>query len=59
MEKKQIKEPGYLDIKATDIIDSLRTNVSDLEYKNMLLNIQLKQAVNKINGLQKKLKESD
>lgn len=54
MEKKQTKEPAYLNIKAADIINDLRANVSDLEYKNMLLNIQLKQAMNKIDELEKK-----
>ena len=54
MEKKQTKEPAYLNIKASDTINDLRANVSDLEYKNMLLNIQLKQAMDKIKELEKK-----
>lgn len=57
MDKKQEKEPEYLNIQVKDLIESLRVKNSELEYKNTLLSIQIKQAVNKINELTKDKKD--
>lgn len=57
MEKKQEKEPEYLDVPVKDLIARLRAKNSDLEYENTLLSIQIKQAVGKINELTKNKKD--
>lgn len=57
MDKKQEKEPEYLNIQVKDLIESLRAKNSELEYKNTLLSIQIKQAVDKINELTKNKKD--
>lgn len=57
MEKKQEKEPEYLDVQVKDLIASLRAKNSDLEYENTLLSLQIKQAVKKINELTKDKKD--
>lgn len=53
--EKQNKEslPDYLQIDAKDLIAKYRTDLADAQYQNELLEIQLKQAVDKIKELEK------